>query len=254
MRFSTLQFATKPTSVGSTLSSTTLDQSYKMQECLKSIIPVEQWTSERVAVAGSCALYWFLLASEKTATRNCINWAPSGVNIFVAGRVGANSSYFRDFVDMCCDNLPINDYTIRSKTWNFVNYMEYGEVNKIWTCDVALQEIDMFHLSFVQSRKRDTVNDVVDGFDINIVKVMYNAFTNKIKIEESIVPKILGGKAFVYPFTTAENIPTDQEQKRQVSTYRRMRKYSMRGFQFENLPSIVSSGAFHLIEGAPTEL
>ena len=64
----------------------------RIQNCLRRMIPSDAWKNGSVGVAGSCALYWYMLCLPNLT--NPLNWIPNDIDIFVCGNFGKSEKIF----------------------------------------------------------------------------------------------------------------------------------------------------------------
>ena len=55
------------------------DDTPRIQRCLKQIIPSSAWANGSVGIAGSCALYWYMLCLP--TLKIPLNWVPNDIAI-----------------------------------------------------------------------------------------------------------------------------------------------------------------------------
>lgn len=210
----------------------------RAQQCLRRMIPLQESKKQHVGVAGSCATHWFML-SDLTPNLQTPAWKPNDIDIFVAGPNGANDQLFSDFVNMCVTSAESGGFVVAQIMPKQHDYIQQG---------ISVNIIDVIFIgsptcfSFVQASASNTIDDVIETFDIDVVKVIYDIWGNSFRLDPVIKWNIEHLKAVVFPFYTEEHTPNSFEQRRQMITYSRMRKYEKRGFTFITAPQIISKG------------
>ena len=101
--------------------------------------------------------------------------------------------------------------------------------------DIRISGISL-KVSFVQALHCKDMTEVVDGFDMNVVKVIYNPGSRKLYCSLDTVVAIESGLARVRDFEVSPGSPTTLEVARVSSTMKRMKKYGGRGYIFERYP------------------
>ena len=105
--------------------------------------------------------------------------------------------------------------------------------------DVRVSGIDPA-LSFVQAPSHIDLENVVGGFDFDIVQVMFDPISKLILTYEEVAEGIITGKAnLTRSFAVTTGAPTKFQASRLCSTLRRMVKYGERGYKFSSYPEIV---------------
>ena len=105
--------------------------------------------------------------------------------------------------------------------------------------DVHVSDIDPV-ISFVQAPSKRRMENVIDDFDFDIVRVIFDPRTQLILTYEPVTESILRGKAnLTRSFLVTPGAPTMWEATRISSTLKRMVKYGERGYTFSSYPEIV---------------
>ena len=98
-------------------------------------------------------------------------------------------------------------------------------------------------ISLIQQPFCDDIDTVVEGFDIDVCRVVYNPFEEVLYVDQYLMDRIMKGVATVEDLTAARGGPDKFDVVRINSTISRMHKYHQRGYTFDRLPSIHPTGA-----------
>ena len=189
-----------------------------------------------VFIAGSFALFMY----ERIALKTKPLWIPNDCDIFVlAGSETAFAKYvssFAAFLSRVCDDDMA--FTLTTST-----RYQYALGQDITFKEINLDGMDV-KLSFIFNPACTEVHHVLNGFDIDVVRVNYDIKSRVFRVPVYIKWNILRSEAKVLRvFKWASNTPTEQEQRALTQTLERMRKYQQRGYRFLNIPRVVSLSA-----------
>lgn len=200
---------------------------YVATRILRYVLPRECCAKGEVVIAGSAALHWY---QEKE--RIGPKWKdPGDIDIFVAGPLGKNKVTFVKFVRCILEAIRRSGHEI---LWSRVFKNPYCIRNRsVWIVDFKVSGIDMT-FSFVQSPKCKKIEEVIAGFDIEVCKVAYHVHSETFTIEAQTHMMIKHHLAVATGtiFSCKGVGPDDFDQKRVLSTLKRIRKYTLRGFEF----------------------
>ena len=110
---------------------------------------------------------------------------------------------------------------------------------RVWIVDCKITGAEPT-LSFVHANGLSSMKEVLDGFDMNIVKVMYDVRTMMLMTDEETIADVWNGEAAVSNFEMKSDIPSKFEIKKLSLTLNRMIKYGARGYKFRNYPLLQS--------------
>jgi len=210
-----------------------LRESCKVKAFLRKVVPAEAQLQGAVGGAGSFFLYDYdsTLMDVANAT------SPNDVDIFVCAEYGRTAEQYFDFMKLIVIKAMREQYQIvKIATYKnlYVNKNLPIFISDIYVADIAL------HFSFVQCPLDTTVATVVDTFDIDIVRVVYDIRTGSSTPKSSNVAvaihnRILSADNFIMKHCA----PTNFEKRRILSTLGRIRKYRDRGFSIRNIPQLI---------------
>ena len=200
---------------------------YVIRSLLRYVIPRECSRDNEVAIAGSAALCWFQDLWEVGPM-----WGvPGDVDIFVCGKNGRTKGQFSKFMNSILKKLR-QIYRHPSAVECFDSaYCFRGLV-----CHISNLKIPgiSLKLSFISSPGCNNVKEVVDQFDIDVCKVIYNVHHEEYEVEESVKKHIKMCKAMVTDLTFGGSVPDRFDIYKCSKTLGRMEKYTKRGFVFIN--------------------
>jgi len=201
---------------------------YRVQRLLRYVIPRDVTRKDEVAVAGSCALFWY---QEKN--RVGPRWSsPNDIDIFVCGTEGRSKLNFKIFLCAVEANLESLGVNILSSSYRESLYVHRDVPVSI--VDYHLEGIPI-KLSFVQAPLHLTIHDVVNDFDIDICRVVYHVHRQSFTVKNSDAESIAGREFQVLPVLFRKRgEPCKWEIQRMKSSMVRMKKYSERGFMAVN--------------------
>lgn len=185
-----------------------------------------------VCVAGSAALQWYLLRHEEGQITHSV-FKPNDIDIFVFGRDGESESVFLESVWKMVNKLGEAGKTelqIDQRTNMYV--LRNTPVSIV---DVRVRGIET-KLSFVQCPADNTADGVVGRFDFDIVKVIYNIAEDKFRVQKLVARSIAQRCACARDTRCRFSAPDHFELQSYMSTLRRIRTYSKRGFHFKRCP------------------
>jgi hypothetical protein len=209
----------------------------------------------RIAVAGSAALCLVerLLSQDpkgrwrgrwkkraRGAGGNLI-WNPNDVDVFFCGRVGSRKASFRAAVRGICDRLS------RQLAAEGLKLIEGEEHENRYTArpepflirNVNIEGMETA-VSFIQVPECEDVAELMEGFDMDIVRCLCNIEKEEVCVPVKVVSQIWKGEVAVVDFVTKQSFPSEVEEKVICSTLRRMRKYGRRGYKCKRYSQIMS--------------
>ena len=99
-------------------------------------------------------------------------------------------------------------------------------------------------ISLIQQPLCDDIDSVVDDFDIDVCRVVYNPFEEVLYVDQHLMDRIIKGVATVSDLTATCGGPDKFDMVRINSTVSRMYKYRQRGYTFDRLPNLHPTGIF----------
>ena len=190
---------------------------------------------EYICVAGSASLLWFILSlPARCEVSECI-YRPNDIDVFVYGPLGEHEYHFSAFVSELTKNIEAAGYTITERSQRYNWYVLENE--PVLIVDVRVKGISA-KLSFVQCPIANTSQEVVDSFDMDIVRVIYDVKDGTITVRDDVRPNILQRRATAKDFVRSHDFPTSGDFTAYGITLSRITKYSKRGFSFSNFPSL----------------
>jgi len=210
-----------------------LIESRKVKQFLEKVIPNEAKQASKVGGAGSFFLFDYdpsLMSVHNTSS-------PNDVDIFVCAEYGETSEEFTNFVDAVVANAERRGYAITDQRTHSNIYV-YKDTPILIT-DIYVNGIEV-HISFVQCPKDREVLTVVDRFDLDIVRVVYDLRRRQTLPRSPAIASAIRSRVLsVIDFTFQYGAPTNFEKRKVLSTLSRMRKFHQRGFEIGNLPRLL---------------
>jgi len=206
-----------------------------VKDFLRKVIPVEAQRHGAVGGAGSFFLYDYdhTLLDVENAT------SPNDVDIFVCGEYGKTENNYSHFIDSVISNAQSEGYYVVAKR-TYANTYVYKD-KRILITNLIVGGISV-DLSFIQCPLDKTVATVVDKFDMDIVRVVYNIEIGTSVPKSTDVQHAIRTRTFtVHDFTMAYCGPSDFEIFKIRSTFQRIAKYSERGFRASDFPKLLQS-------------
>jgi hypothetical protein len=239
--------------------STTMTDVAKIFEVLEKVVDPEivgvthGWGAQE-GVAGSASLA--VLESIMSRTRSGElrgRWRKEGVfgdetggvgdvDFFVCRRNGGTPALFRTYVAAAISKivkLVAKEGRIVTVDKEMVHpYLQGGAIliQNIWISGVSVK------LSFVQAPSCRHMMDVVDMFDINVVKVIYNPYRKELYVPLDVVCGVENGLADVCDFHLNKGSPSSYDLMQVKLSLKRMNKYGNRGYYFKKYPKLMMSG------------
>lgn len=206
---------------------------YKARRLLRYVVPFGK--DIEIAVAGSSALLWFQDEEEIGPM-----WeGPNDIDIFVAGYYGMTKKRFTKFMEAAESRLRgAGNVIVLKKQWR----NRYCIRDRyVYICDLTIEGLGGMKLSFIQSPTAPTVEDVVSAFDIDVCRVIYLIHQERFIVSDMVRRQIERCEAWVDPlmFDAEDGLPTSFDDIKLRSSFRRMRKYAERGFNFSNRGGVV---------------
>lgn len=209
-------------------------ESMKIKHCLYCMFSRARLAARNtVCVAGSAALHWLMLALPSIPKERYFQ--PNDIDIFIFGRDGRTKNRYVAAVDDMVDTLVSNGYELMSRVQRKNLYILPNIPVYITDIHVAYMNAT---LSFVQCPVDRTAQDVIDRFDINVVKVIYDIATWTLTVNRDVQRSIELGQATVRDFIWEETAPSYRELYTFTSTLHRMEKFTRRGFHFIRTPTL----------------
>ena len=126
-----------------------------------------------VGCSGSSVVTWRYLSKAGAGSSNqpWMKWTPHDVDIFVCGQHGRTREAFTAYVRTVTKTIEDRGYSIANmKTYQNIYIVEGLEV---LVTDVEVEGFETV-ISFVQSPTHATVHEVVAGFDLDIVRIVFD--------------------------------------------------------------------------------
>ena len=214
-------------------------QASLIQQCLRDMIPKNFFAENNVCIAGSAPLQWLLLTSaQNTHTAQTSLFEPNDIDIFIFGANAKSVQAFLHTVDCMINNLKRKRHNIKCrsihKNWYILENIPIHIVN-VKVIGIRSQ------FSFVQCPTASTKEHIISSFDMDIVKVIYDIKEQTLLVDESIRDNAEHRNGVIQNFICSLTAPSNMEIKKISTTLCRMRKYSLRGFHFNNVPTLSSS-------------
>ena len=166
-------------------------------------------------------------------------WNIGDVDVFVAGLNGESVERFNEFVAVFTRVLirsgRQNGFSVVGSAWHNNLYAVENHIVKI--VDITFRGVDL-KLSLVQAPCASNMKDVVDRFDIDVAKVIYNPMTGLVHAPLPTVWAVETGNAKVKNFELKAGFPTVFQVAAINSTLKRMIKYGKRGYTFADYPQL----------------
>ena len=226
------------------------NQTYALSEILYHVVPLEDSESHAVGMAGSAPLMLLqekhrivpvwrgevnVDSSEKDHLRSKENLFPGDYDVFVCGPNGRTEDAFREYVRKLCVKLeeigwPVYDKRLYRHT--------YGKDDRpIMIFDLEVKHINC-KLSLIQCPSCDKIQEVVEGFDIDVCRVIYHPHDGSIECRDAVIEQISNCTASADGCRFGESGPTVPECRRIFRTMMRVMKYMDRGFRFPNVNGV----------------
>lgn len=159
------------------------------------------------------------------------------VDFFVGGKNGRSAHRFRVFVaDMI---NKVREYgakhgkvvTVEKEiAHHYANFDGVVLIQNVRLSGVGVK------LSFVQAPACDTMLEVVESFDIDVVKVILNVQRMQLHSKVEVAVAVESGNASVCDYGLQKNYPCQFDLSQVGNTLCRMRKYGKRGYLFKAYP------------------
>lgn len=180
-----------------------------------------------VEMGGSAPMWMYV----KYELGKDLDWFPNDVDVYIC------SPKIEDYTKVITD---FKDYMIR----RYIAFVEKGTRDNMYSDRPFPLKITDFQvhgivckLSFIWDREANTISDVLDTYDLDIVQVGFDFKHLTFTVGKESVLALENGMATVNnPFCFLRSNPTNREIAILGSTLRRMQKYSRRGFIFCNFP------------------
>lgn len=160
-------------------------------------------------------------------------WNPNDVDVFLCGRPGSRRASFRAAVQGICRSL--SERLARTGKQLIVEE-EFEHRYTLQPDAFLIQNVRVEGMetviSFIQVPGREDVTEVMESFDMDIVRCMCNIERQELCVPVKVASRIWKGQAEVVDFVTKLQHPTQVEERAICSTLRRMRKYGERGYTF----------------------
>lgn len=209
----------------------------RLHTVLKIAVGREESLNGTVNVAGGSALWSYMVNSFPRNKQ--FTWRPSDADIYVCGSYGSTEDAFNDYVDAAIERLSEQGF-IGIESVQYSNHYVFSD-QIIWIRDIDVAGVNAT-LSFIQCPGKTNVAAAIEGFDIDVVKVILRIHDEEEPFEpvdETIAYNIRTMQAEVYAFSFKKpGHPNEYELLKINKTLKRVRKYSRRGFKFVNLNGV----------------
>lgn len=218
----------------------------KLVKVIRAGVPEEDLDNYLVGLAGSQALA--MCGNRHKNTRpDKFAWAdalePNDCDLFVCGHLGENAYVFEDYVGGVICNIQRSGMVIKEVTRKLNNYIH--QACAVLIADIWVEGLGV-KLSFVQCPFSNTVHEVVAGFDLNIVKVVYDFKSGDFIAEENTMKMMADGDMEVSRHILDEldaeiksNGPPGFRFRKLKSSYFRIAKYVLREFNLKNEDAVM---------------
>ena len=165
------------------------------------------------------------------------------IDVFIGGAFGQYDDEFRTFVNGFIESLTVKcrerGLRVKAEDYRRNHYIEAND--SVLLRDVAIGNRKI-KFSLIQYNGYGGIQGVVQRFDIDVCKVMFNPFTLQICADLNVVNAIVNGKAAVCDFFLPRGGPNRYDVNQMCSTLQRMHKYAKRGFSFNRYPKLKMVG------------
>ena len=166
----------------------------------------------------------------------CPNWSVNDLDYFIACSDKLKFlNRVQTIVQLLKDTLGAQKIKVENPRLNIY----VSDSDPIWIVDVSMRNIKP-KLSFVQSH-HSSLKDVIDNFDISIVKVVFDCKIEMVCASTDVVQNVISGTASVRDFLMDPKAPTPEQAHAVCSTIKRMSKYGARGHRFFTYPLLIKS-------------
>lgn len=224
-------------------------QTWILCEILRHVVPESESRGGHVGILGSVALLlhqehhrigpkWPGLVVDKSGRA----WtSPGDYDVFVAGHHGKSKESFMKFVHMMLERIARLGHGVAPCAGGaaYQIYVRGGE--KIWIMNFYISGITKI-VSFVQSPRCDNLAEVVEGFDIDVCKVIYNLYTQKTSCSADVEEQIRRGTSKAMGLLFEDGVPSPTDGRIVARTVHRIRKYIFRGFAFPGCVGVYFNG------------
>ena len=208
-----------------------------MQTALRWMLPHDLRKRKTVCVAGAAALLWYMLRHVEAPTLHHCLFEPEAIEIFVFGRDGKTYSFFKKAVRAMLDSLK----KVGKKAKRVVTQTNDDLLrDSVRVIEVVLRGFPT-KLKFVQCSLANTAEDVVERFDIDISKVIYDTAKNDFRVGRDVASNIAQTSAVAEDVYCLSSAPSVGETALYMSTLVRMSKYTRRGFRFRSFPAMIGN-------------
>jgi hypothetical protein len=201
----------------------------KVQRLLRKSISRSSTRKQEVAIAGSSALLWY-----QKEQRIGPSWKyPGDIDVFVCGD---SATEYNNIVKKFIIDAYAVGHRAKKASVYFPSY--FSGIKKM---EVTYLELTGFSniISFVRYKDCKNIQEVIDGFDINVCKVIYHIHEKRFEVETEVREYIAAKKAKANGIGfKKKGHPVKAELIRAMKTAKRIEKYSHRGFYFENASGI----------------
>jgi hypothetical protein len=216
----------------------------KIQRLLRRVIGADPLIANDVAVSGSAALYWYQRRFDIGP-----KWKgrPHDIDVFVCGNNGRNFDRFMIHMwEEVLYNATSHGLRLQNQVIRFNTYAHPSATIKIHDFYIVDNRDTRsrpreFVLSFIES-PFNTIQEAVDGFDINVCQVIYNIAQDDFIVSNELRECIRSGTAALtcgIEFFKESGRPSDDEIMKLHSTLDRIIKYNRRGYTFCNVSGIM---------------
>lgn len=165
-------------------------------------------------------------------------WIFSDFDLFIGGEIGNDEEMFLEFSEQLEHSLRDEaDFYDVPVVFCRTRERVYSKREPAQVTDISFAYLyPQFQL--VQSAEMETILDIVNDFDIDVVKVILNPLTGLIHAHMDTVLAILEGTATAGDFILSHSAPSKKDISLVSSTLARMEKYNTRGYSFSRYPAL----------------
>ena len=160
-----------------------INEARLVKQLLRDMLPHDLRSRNTVCVAGSASLHWHLLSYPSDGLATSCLFQPNDVDIFVYGIDGQTEHSFKNAVFAMVDQLKHKRYVVQNIDIQTNTYI-------LPNAPVLIINVHVFgqntKLSFIQRPSDTTPEQVIDKFDINIVRVIYDISREEICMDSEV--------------------------------------------------------------------
>lgn len=171
-------------------------------------------------------------------------WLVNDIDFFVSGLRGQRRASFRTFVRAAMRKV---ETVMKAEGRTVIVGEEFENRYAFSGMSILMHNMEVsgndLTISFVQAPNSENMLEVINCFDIDVVKVIYNPVRRELYAPLDVVVAIENGEARVCDFGLSEGQPSEYDVKKVCSTMKRMQKYGSRGYTFKRYPKLQMSKA-----------